>query len=72
MAVFFFQISFRVPYFLRQGLSEEVMEAELKGYSISQKAGAINSLLQQHRLQMLQGTGKSLIYKEVVTSDAVK
>lgn len=56
----------------KDGLSEEVMEAELKGYSISQKAGAINSLLQQHRLQMLQGTGKSLIYKEVVTSDAVK
>eukprot|EP00873_Tetraselmis_striata_P028789 jgi/Tetstr1/449053/TSEL_036268.t1 len=54
-----------------EGLPENVLEKELAGFSISQKAAAINSLLQQHRLQMLQGAD-TLLYKEVVSSEAVR
>jgi len=55
-----------------EGLSEAVLDKELSGFDISAKAAAINSLLQQQRLQIFKSPDGSLVYKEIKVEDAAK
>mmetsp|Transcript_8850 Transcript_8850/g.25517 ORF Transcript_8850/g.25517 Transcript_8850/m.25517 type:complete len:282 (-) Transcript_8850:212-1057(-) len=55
-----------------EGLSEDVLQKELTGVPVATQAGAINALLKKHKLQIFKNNEGNLVYKEVVSTDAVK